>query len=320
MDSRPVSADAPFGPLLLVFAHPDDEVFGCAGTMAAAVEAGAHVALICATRGEMGDSSIPNLDEPEMLGAVREEELRAANALIGVTDVRLLDYRDSGMPGSPANAHPRAFANVPEDLVAARLVVAIRALRPTTVVTFGPDGVYGHPDHLVAHRATEAAVGLAADGDFRPELGAAWRVSALYFLAIPRDELLAMFEQRGKPGNGMPPELLDRMGTPREEIDTWIDISPWAEGKRRAMAAHRSQTGEGGPIQEVAEDAMERRLSRETFRRVSLPWTADGGDVVAAIAAAHPYRGPRAAATATATRGGARRAQTVGPALGSKRQ
>ena len=286
------SAEDRFDPLLLIFAHPDDEAFGCAGMMAAAADAGAHVALICATRGEMGDSSVPNLDDPEILGAVREEELRAAAAAVGVADVRLLDYRDPGMPGSPANDHPRALSRASEALLAARLVVAIRALRPATVVTFGPDGIYGHPDHLVAHRTAVAAVELAADPAFRPELGATWQTAALYFLAIPRDELLAMFEQRGNPNNGMGPDMAERMGTPRDEIDTWIDVSPWAERKRRAMVAHLTQTGEGGPIAEVAEDAMERRLSRETFARVPLPWAADGRDVVATIAARHPFHKP----------------------------
>ncbi len=288
MDDR--SAEDRFGPLLLIFAHPDDEAFGCAGLMAAASDAGAHVTLICATRGELGGSSVPNLDDPEVLGAVREEELRAAAAAVGVTDVRLLDYRDSGMPGSPANDHPRALSRASEAVLTTRLVVAIRALRPATVVTFGPDGIYGHPDHLVVHRAAVAAVELAADPGFRPELGPAWRTSALYFSAVPRDELLAMFEQRGNPNNGMPPELAGRMGTPRDEIDTWIDVSPWADRKRRALVAHLTQTGEGGPIAAVAEDALERRLSRETFVRAPLPWAADGGDVVAAITARHPYR------------------------------
>ena len=283
------AAEEPLGPLLLIFAHPDDEAFGCAGLMAAATDAGAHVALICATRGELGDSSIPNLDDPELLGAVREEELRAAAAAVGVTDVRLLDYRDSGMPGSPANDHPRALSRASEPLLAARLVVAIRALRPATVVTFGPDGIYGLPDHLVAHRTAVAAVGLAADPGFRPELGPAWRASALYFAAVPRDELLAMFEQRGNPNNGMPAELAGRMGTPRDEIDTWIDVSPWADRKRRAMVAHLTQTGEGGPIAQVAEDAMQRRLSRETFVQAPLSWEGDGRDVMAVIAARHPY-------------------------------
>jgi len=281
-------AEERLGPLLLIFAHPDDEAFGCAGLMAAASEAGAHVTLICATRGELGDSSIPNLDEPEILGAVREEELRAAAAAVGVFDVRLLDYRDSGMPGSPANDHPRALANASEEVLAARLVVAIRQLRPATVVTFGPDGIYGHADHLVVHRAAVAAVGLAADPAYRPELGPAWQTAALYFSSVPRDELLAMLEQRGNPTNGMPPEMKDRMGTPREEIDTWLDVSPWAERKRQAMLAHLTQTGEGGPIAHVAEETLRNRLARETFVRAPLPWNGSGRDVVAAISALHP--------------------------------
>lgn len=278
-------------PMLLIFAHPDDETFGCAGTIAATAEAGVPVILICATRGEAGDSSVPGLDEPEVLGAVREEELRAAMAAVGVHDVRLLDYRDSGMPGAAANADPRALANAPFDLLVARLVVHIRALRPATIITFGPDGIYGHPDHLTIHRSTLAAIERAGDPSFRPALGSAWQTSSLYFNAVPRDELLAMLDRRGKPTNGMPAEQRDRMGTPREEIDTWIDISRWAEPKRRAILAHHTQTGEGGPGADLAAAEAKRLLSRETFVRVRLPWSSRGPDPLATLASSLPFVG-----------------------------
>lgn len=283
------AANGPLGPLLLIFAHPDDEAFGCAGLMAAATEAGSHVTLICATRGEMGESAIPNLDDPELLGAVREEELRTAAAAVGVSDVRLLDYRDSGMPGTPANNHPRALANASEELLAARLVTALRHLQPATVVTFGPDGIYGHPDHLMVHRAAVAASTQAGDPAFRPELGGSWQTNALYFSAVPRDELLAMLEQRGNPTNGMPAEMKDQMGTAREEIDTWIDVSPWSEQKRQALIAHFSQTGEGGPLAAMSEEQLRERLGRESYVHVPLPWDAHGADVIGTIAARHPY-------------------------------
>jgi N-acetyl-1-D-myo-inositol-2-amino-2-deoxy-alpha-D-glucopyranoside deacetylase len=277
--------------LLMIFAHPDDETFGCAGTVAALAERGVPSTLICLTRGEAGDSSIPNLDDPGLLGAVREQELRDAMAAVGLLDVRLGDFRDSGMPGSPAADDPRALVRADEQALAARLVVPIRALRPATVITFGPDGIYGHGDHLVAHRTATAAAGLAGDPAFRPELGPAWRAQALYYQAAPRDELVAMMERRGKPNNGMPEEFHGKMGVPREEIDTWIDVGPWGERKLAAMNAHRTQFGEGGPIADVPEEDRRLRLRRETFVRVALPWQDPANlpaDPVARLAAERP--------------------------------
>src|SRR5829696_5713919 len=102
-------------PLLAIFAHPDDETFGAAGVMAAAVERGVPVTVISATRGEAGESSVAGLDAPEQLGVVREQELREAMRQIGVSDVRLLGYRDSGMAGSPSAEDPQAFIRAPVD-------------------------------------------------------------------------------------------------------------------------------------------------------------------------------------------------------------
>ncbi|MGI9253222.1 MAG: PIG-L deacetylase family protein, partial [Thermomicrobiales bacterium] len=155
-------------PILLVFSHPDDETFSSAGVMAEAVSRGTPVTLICMTRGEAGESSIPGLDAPEVLGAVRERELRDAMSELGVTDVRFMEYRDSGMPGSPATADPRALVNADPDVVVDQLVVTIRALRPAAVMTFGPDGIYGHDDHLVSHRTAAAAVERSGQAGYRP--------------------------------------------------------------------------------------------------------------------------------------------------------
>lgn len=277
--------------VLLIFAHPDDETFGCAGVIAALAERGVASTLICLTRGEAGDSSIPNLEEPDLLGAVREQELRDAMAAVGLTDVRLGIYRDSGMPGSPEAANPRALVQADETLLAAQLVVTIRAMRPAAVISFGPDGIYGHSDHLISYRAAVVAIDLAADPAYRPELGPAWETPALYFSSAPRDELVAMMEKRGKPGNGMPEEFHGKMGVPRDEIDTWIDVSPWGELKRRAMLAHRTQFGEGGPIAEIPADDLMVRLSRETFVRVPLSWQdpdAIPDDPIARLAAERP--------------------------------
>ncbi len=280
------------GPMMLVFAHPDDETFGCAGVMCAASERGVPVTLLSTTRGEAGKTGIPQLKNPAILGAVREQELRAAAAAAGVADVRFLDYRDSGMAGTPENDDPRAFMRGDEAEVVARLVVHLRAVRPTTLVTFGPEGIYGHPDHLFAHRCALAAVEAAGDPHYRPELGEPWRVTALYFTAVPRERMLALIDRPDGPLRDLSPEDRQKIGTPLSEITTVVDISRFAGQKERAVAAHRTQTGDGGPMAEMPAEQREATLSREHFARRPLPWdddpTALPTDLVAALAAASP--------------------------------
>jgi len=135
--------------LLVVLAHPDDESFGLGGTLAKYAAEGARVALICATRGEAGIAAM----SPEEAGQVREQELRAAAATLGIAEVRFLGYRD----GELAQADP--------ERVVAQLVSAMRDIRPHVVITFGPDGISGHSDHIAIHDLTTQAfdrAGLSA--------------------------------------------------------------------------------------------------------------------------------------------------------------
>jgi N-acetyl-1-D-myo-inositol-2-amino-2-deoxy-alpha-D-glucopyranoside deacetylase len=258
--------DRPFDRLLAVFAHPDDEAFSSGGVLAALRERGVEVTLVCATRGEAGEILVPDLATPENLGDVREGELRRAMAAVGVTDVRLLDYRDSGMAGTPENEHPRALMRASERAVAGQIAEVIREMRPEMVLTFGPDGYYGHPDHLVVHRATTAAV-LAVG-----EETSGWRVGALYYATAPREWFKEMAERPDGRFRDVPPEQVERMGTPRVEITTVLDVGPYVERKRAAMAAHRTQFGDDGPFRELSPDEVARILSREHFVRAALPW------------------------------------------------
>jgi LmbE family N-acetylglucosaminyl deacetylase len=142
--------------LLVIFAHPDDEG-GTSGTLAYYIARGAAVTLACATRGEVGEISDPILATPETLGEVREAELRAACAHLGIEDVRFLGYRDSGMVDTPPNNDPRSLHQAPLDSVVAQLVGLIRDVRPHAIITFEPAGGYGHPDHLAVHRGKRRA-------------------------------------------------------------------------------------------------------------------------------------------------------------------
>jgi LmbE family N-acetylglucosaminyl deacetylase len=275
------------GPLLAIFPHPDDETFTAAGVLAAAADRGVDVTVISATRGEAGESSIAGLDDPEQLGTVRERELRDAMRQLGVSDVRFLGYRDSGMEGSAQAEHPRAFVRAPVPIAAAELVIHIRAIRPRTILTFGPEGLYGHPDHLHLHVVVMQAVLDAAD-PHKGEQGGheQWQTPALYFAAFPREEMLALLDRPGSSLASLSEQARANLGVPRAEITHAVDIGPWAERKRAAIAAHVTQVGDGGPLSEVPAAVRERQLQREYFVRASLPWStpADAQDIIDVLA------------------------------------
>jgi N-acetyl-1-D-myo-inositol-2-amino-2-deoxy-alpha-D-glucopyranoside deacetylase len=160
--------------LLLVHAHPDDESLWTGGTIARYAAAGVQVTLVTCTLGEEGEvipESLRDLavDRADQLGGYRIGELRSACAALGVSDHRWLGgpgrWRDSGMVDTPANAHPRAF--VVGDLAeqTATLAEVLAEVRPQVVVTYGPDGGYGHPDHIRAHDITIAACAEAGEVD-----------------------------------------------------------------------------------------------------------------------------------------------------------
>ncbi|MDQ3412994.1 MAG: PIG-L family deacetylase [Chloroflexota bacterium] len=272
----------PFGgPLLFSLAHPDDESFSCGGTIVKAVAAGAPVTVISATRGERGESAIPAITTPQTLAAVRDQELRTAMAGLGVTDVRFLGYWDSGMDGTPENDDPRAFVQAPQEDVVTRLVVQVRGLRPAVVITFGPEGGYGHPDHIAIHHATVDAVTQSAQAGYRPELGPPWTVDALYYTATPRDLLLKFAEKNEGPFRHLSMEARQRLGVREEDITTRIDITDRLRQKAAAVLAHASQVGD--PTRFDLDAAGERRhwrmLDHEHFVRARLPWEPASGDL-----------------------------------------
>jgi N-acetyl-1-D-myo-inositol-2-amino-2-deoxy-alpha-D-glucopyranoside deacetylase len=278
-------------PLLAIFPHPDDETITAGGLMAAAVERGVPVTLVCATRGEAGESSIPEIADSEELGVVREQELRDAMRLIGVSDVRFLDYRDSGMEGSDNAHNPRAFVRAAVAAAAAKLATFIRALRPALIVTYGPEGVYGHPDHIHLYHVTLRAVLDAGDSSYRDRAGAApWQTPSLYFGTTPREDMLALLDRPNSPLDRLSESARANLGTPRADITHVLNTERWAEPKLAALRAHRTQTGEGGPLSRITSEVLEQRLGHEYFVRGPLPWlaTANAPDLLESLIAAQP--------------------------------
>ncbi len=176
--------------ILISLAHPDDESFGMGGAIARYVNEGAEVYLICSTNGDVGTVEEKYLDEYDSIAELRLAELACASEALGFKEVFTLGYRDSGMPGTPDNEHPRALVAAPPGEVTEQIVRVIRQVRPQVVVTFDPFGGYGHPDHIRMYEATTRAFHEASDpGEYPDHLAeglASYQPQRLYYQAFPR--------------------------------------------------------------------------------------------------------------------------------------
>lgn len=243
--------------LLLVHAHPDDEAIGTGATMAHYAAAGAQVTLVTCTLGEEGEIHVPALaglaaDAADQLGGYRVAELAAACAALGVSDHRFLGgagrYRDSGMMGLATNDHPRAFWQADLDEAAGHLVEIMREVRPQVVVTYDPNGFYGHPDHIQAHRVAMRAAELAGAEGFGP--------AKIYWTAIPKSVLeagmTAFGESADNPFAGI--EQFDDLpfGTPDAEVAARIDGTDEHAAKEAAMRAHGTQIPDNSWLYSIA--------------------------------------------------------------------
>jgi LmbE family N-acetylglucosaminyl deacetylase len=258
--------------ILAAFAHPDDEAFGTGGTLACYAAAGTRVVLACATRGEAGEISDPALATPETLGQVREEELRCAVENMGIDELIFLDYRDSGMAGTPENDDPRAYINAPAEEVIEKLVAIIRRVKPQVVTTFEPNGGYGHPDHIAIHKHTVAAFQAAADPRQYPELGPAWQAGRLFYTAIPRsffDKMRVEMEKMGEDTSEFDIFEAEELGWPDEAVHVTMDVSTTVDSKWDALECHRTQFGPGNLFRRLPDDKVKELMSQEHF---ALAW------------------------------------------------
>ena len=237
--------------LLVVVAHPDDESFGCGSVLASAAAAGCNTAVLCATRGDAGESRIRTDD----LAGVREAELRDAAGILGVRTVRLLDHGDSGMDGDLA---PGALAAADPSAVAAEVRAVIDELRPDVVVTL--DASDGHRDHAAMRDATLAAVDTAGHPP-----------AATYLWCLARSSMAKWAEhQRGVGGEAY--LAFDELGTPDEDITTRVDVSSHVATRWAAIRAHRSQAS---PYDDLPDDLAQEFLAVDRLRLVRgdhTPW------------------------------------------------
>lgn len=205
--------------LLAVYAHPDDESFVPGGTLARYAFEGARVTLVCATRGEEGMLGEPPLSDRASLGSCREEELLGSCRVLGIDRICFLDLYDGKL-----NTYPHAD-------VEGRIVEVIRQVKPQVVITFGPEGITGHPDHLaISHFTTDAFFDAGRpekypalkEGGLEP-----YQPAKLYYSVLPRcvAESLSVRLQ----------------GVEEDAITAVLDVSRYTHIKRDALFCHRTQ-------------------------------------------------------------------------------
>jgi N-acetyl-1-D-myo-inositol-2-amino-2-deoxy-alpha-D-glucopyranoside deacetylase len=235
--------------LLFVHAHPDDETLTTGATIAHYVARGAQVQVVTCTLGEEGEVIGDRwahlaVDRADQLGGYRIGELTAALSALGLDGPVFLGgagrWRDSGMEGTPPRHHPRFVDADPRETVGA-LVTVIRALRPHVVVTYDPDGGYGHPDHINAHEVTMAAVTEA--GDAAHPGGDPWAVPKVYWTVISKPAMaegLAALDE--VPGDWLRVSIDDvPFGYPDDKIDAVIEAPDQLPAKVAALRAHATQ-------------------------------------------------------------------------------
>lgn len=224
--------------LLAIFPHPDDETLGLGSTLARYAAEGVETFLVCATRGERGwfESEGPNPGW-EGVARLRTSELRCAAEHLGLHEVCFLGYIDGEVDQAP-----------PAEIVE-RLVNHIRRIRPQVVVTFGPDGSYGHPDHIALAQFAAAALVLAADPSHAdPEDQTAHRVAKLYYMVDSVEIVKLANEAFGGIRMEVDGVVREHIGWADWQVTTRLDNRQYIEPVQQAMLCHKSQLAGYGPI------------------------------------------------------------------------
>lgn len=245
MDSTPLR-------LMLVHAHPDDEVINNGITMAHYVDRGHQVTLITCTRGEEGEVLIEDLahlasNQEDRLGHHREGELAAAMEIIGVSDFRFLggqirQYRDSGMIGTEPNERKDSFWQADLEIAADDLAEEMLRVRPHVLITYDEFGGYGHPDHIKAHQ-----IAMRAAEKIRPD----WEIQKIYWNTIPVSIIEAGIEaMKGSDTQFFGVDKAEDLpfAKPDSMVTTVINDETKLDRKMAAMRAHATQISVDGPF------------------------------------------------------------------------
>jgi LmbE family N-acetylglucosaminyl deacetylase len=260
--------------LLAAYGHPDDEQ-GVSGLMHKYANDGVNVTLVCATRGEVGEIAPGVNATPQTLGQVREEELRCAAEKIGLSNLYFLDYRDSGMIGTPPNNDPRCLwqANLLE--VVEKLVRLVRRHKPHVMLTFDPNGGYGHPDHIKIHQATMIAYFVAGDARVFPEQISKegllpWAPLKLYWGAFARSRFEVFAKMAEKSGTPLPEQFnqILKRSMPDEVITTRVNVAELVDLKLNALFCHASQMDPNSMWSKIPERIRKEGMKTETLIRV----------------------------------------------------
>jgi len=248
--------------LMAVLAHPDDETLGCGGTLARYSSEGIETHVLTATRGQSGRHGPGEHPGKEVLGRIREAEEREAARRLGVHEVSFLDYMD----GALDRADPVEAAGA----IAAHL----RRVRPQVVMSFGPDGAYGHPDHIAVSQLATAAVHLAADPNHDGS-GDPHAVSKLYYIAWGAEAWAAY--QRALKKLTSTVDGVERHAAPWPEwaITTRVDCRRWWPLVWDAVRCHQTQTSIYRALEELGEDDHQTLWGNQTFYRAFS--TVNGG-------------------------------------------
>ena len=244
--------------LLAVFAHPDDESMGMGGTLAKYAAEGVETYYICASRGEGGwfgpEQQNPG---PEALGLIRTRELENAVKVLGITGLYFLDYIDGDV--DKAN-HIEAIS---------KIVSHMRRIKPQVIVTFPPDGNYGHPDHIAVGQFTSAAILCAADSSFAdPQNLPVHRVSQLYYMVDSENFINLIVPFMHDLTFRVDQQLRGEVVWSEWMVTTRVEMVEYCPAAWRAIQCHQSQLPSLGALAEMHEDSASALLAVQgTFYR-----------------------------------------------------
>ena len=253
--------------MMAVHAHPDDEASSTGGVLATYSAQGIRTVVVTCTNGEFGDAQggvKPGQDghDERQVASQRLAELRDSCSILGVTNLELLGYHDSGMPEWDYKDRPDAFCNIPQAEVAARICGLIERYRPQVLISYDDQGPYQHPDHV--HAALAAATAAAQTGI----------PAKFYQIALRGSDWRKIWQALRELGaevpdvNNMDPERM-RLGIAAEQrITTTVDIREGLGRKRDALFAHGSQISESW-FSKIPQEIAEATFGREHFIRVS---------------------------------------------------